>query len=62
ATQRTVDHVDHGVLLRAISKLEELARAGKTEKAMETLARLVPDYRTVSETETLPSPAQASQS
>ncbi len=59
ATPRTVDH---GVLLRALDKLEELASAGKTEKALATLARLVPDYRPAVETETSLPPAQASQS
>ncbi len=58
ATPRTVDH---GVLLRALDKLEELASAGKTEKALATLARLVPDYRPAVETETSLPPAQASQ-
>ncbi len=59
ATPRTVDHE---VLLRALNKLEELARAGKTEKALATLAHLVPDYHPAVETETSLPPAQASRS
>ena len=59
ATPRTVNH---GVLLRALSKLEELARAGKTEKTLATLARLVPDYHPAGEAEALPPLARASQS
>ncbi len=53
--------VDHGVLLRALNKLEDLARAGKTEKALAALSRLVPDYHPADKTEASP-PAQASQS
>lgn len=59
ATPRTVDH---RVLLHALNKLEELTRAGKAEKALAMLGRLIPDYRPASEMETLPPPAQASRS
>jgi len=36
--------VDHKVLARALDKLEDLARSGKSEKALAELVRLVPEY------------------